>query len=121
MDPIGGISQIVQILRRKLGERATRPAVAAGPSAQRPGAAGPQKVGVEEIKRKIGARLEALPPAERNGARAMQVFIESIIAWEFGEQILADSKFGDLSKDVLDAIAADEQASAQLRRMLRQL
>ncbi len=120
MDPVNGISQIVQILRRKLADRAT-PRVAGDATSMAPDRAPAQKASAEEVRRKISARIQRLTIEERKGPRAAQIFVESIIAWEFGDEVLQDPKFADLAKEVFDTIAADAQISARLKTLLGQM
>lgn len=120
MDPINSIGQIVQILRRKLADR-TGQRVGAGSAREKPGRTPAQKPGPEEIRRRIGARIQTLSDEERQGPKAAQILVESIIAWEFGDQVLQDPKFAELSRDIVEAIAADTQTAARLKTLLGQL
>lgn len=120
MDPISGIGQIVQILRRKLGERSA-PRAGAGVASKTPGAKPARKASPEEIRRKIGARIQALAAEERQGPKAARVLVESIIAWEFGDQVMEDPEFAELSKDIVDAITGDDKSAVRLQTLLSQL
>lgn len=124
MDPINGISQIMQILRRKLGEQSTDANSKTGTSRQT-SPTGQQerseKPSAEEIQRKIGDRIKALNEDEREGTKATLVFVESVLVWEFGDKLLQDPKFAELSKQVAHTISQDRTASAQMQNLLSEL
>ena len=120
MDPINSIGQIAQILRRKLANR-TDSRNADETASRLSDKAPADKVSPEEIRRKISARIQSLDIEERQGPKAALIFIESIIVWEFGEELLEDPKFSELSKSVLDSFSADTNASAKLNALLTQL
>jgi hypothetical protein len=52
----------------------------------------------------IVERIRALPEEERTSPKAARIFVETVIAWEFGEQLLQDPQFTDLSKEVVNAL-----------------
>ncbi|TQV73392.1 hypothetical protein FKG94_16950 [Exilibacterium tricleocarpae] len=122
MDPVNGLSQIVQILRQKLAERssATRRLRDGAPAGTDTGPKPAAKSSLADIKRKIGERIRALPDEEREEARAVQVFVEAVMVWEFGDQLLQDPQFSALSKEVAQSMADHPQISQPLRLLIRE-
>ncbi len=118
MDPVNGVGQIVQILRKKLGDRkVAQPSSDA--SSEKTSSA--RKASAEDIRRKIGTRIRTLDPDEHQGRKAAQIFVESIIAWEFGDEVLQDPKFAELATEVTDSVLHNEKAATQLKTLLGQL
>ena len=111
MDPVGGLSEIMRLLQRQLAEKKQQSerleptGGQTGTPARRATTA--SKVSPEEIQRRIGERIRMLEPEERQGPRAAQVFVESVLAWEFGDEVLDDPDFVELTRQVRTAMTDD--------------
>ncbi len=111
MDPISGLSEIMRLLQRQLAEKKQQSegleptdGQASTPAKRATTAA---KASPEEIQRRIGERIRMLDPEERQGPRAAQVFVESVLVWEFGEELLDDPDFAELTRQVRAAMTDD--------------
>ena len=120
MDPVNGVGQIVQILRRKLGERRVDRS-STDSSSKSAGTNRTRKAPAEEIRRRIGTRIGELDEDDRTGPKAAQIFVESVIAWEFGDDVLQDPEFGELAREVAETITGNDQSSARLKSLLGDL
>lgn len=121
MDPIKGMNQIAQILRQKLAERNASHIKSSSGSDASPSRSAPArapKATVDDIKRKIGERIGALPDKERRSPRAAQIFVEIVITWEFGEQILQDPQFTDLANEVVNAMVENPVVWEKMQTLL---
>jgi len=124
MDPVNGLNQIVQILRQKLSEgSSSHSKKSIGTSSGTSGIAlrTDAKLSVEEIKHKIGDRIKSLSDEEMQGTKGAQIFVELIITWEFGDRLLQDSQFTQLSKDVVNTITENPTAWKHLQTLLHEL
>lgn len=122
MDPVNGLNQIMQVLRRRLGSKATQESKNLSKSSQpATGTHSTAKPGSDEILRRIGERIQALNPDEKRGAKAMQIFIESVLVWEFGEELLQDPRFTEIAREVQHTISENELARQKLTALLDQL
>ena len=120
MDPVSGLNQLMQVLRQKLSERP--PAIAKKQTASANTTADAStKVSVDAIKRKIGARIKTLPDGEAASTQAAQIFVEAVMTWEFGDQLLQDPQFSQLAKDVVKAMAENPKVWRQLQTSLNEL
>lgn len=117
MDPVNGL---VQILRQKLSERpnTVESKNTSKPSATNTTSSTEAKLSIGEVKRKIGERVKALSDDEHQPTHAAQIFVESIITWEFGDQLLQDPKFGELSKDVVNTLSQHPTVWKHMQSML---
>jgi hypothetical protein len=123
MDPVNSLSDIVRLLRQRLASRATGTAEA---PAARPGTAAAQgrvrpRPSADEIKLRIGERLSALPSPERCGSRGARIFVETVITWEFGSQILRDPEFSDVASDVVATLRNDPPTWNRFQSLLGEL
>lgn len=124
MDPVNGISQLMTLLKRQLAERSERNTRSSlqNPSPTRSALQrSTTKIGADEIQRRIGQRLRNLEPADRLGTRGTQVFIESVLAWEFGDEVLTDPGLGELVASVRETINEDPALQRSLQRLLETL
>ncbi|MCP4469626.1 MAG: hypothetical protein GY815_02880 [Gammaproteobacteria bacterium] len=90
-------------------------------SATGSGYAKPIKASAAEIRQLIKNRIAALEPVERESQKAALIFVESILAWEFGDAVLEDPKFSGLSKEVQLSITESEEHWPSFQKMLRSL
>lgn len=77
---------------------------------------------IEALRNRIGRELGSLnlkEAADRHRARV--VFIESVLSWEFGDQLLNDQRLGALVRDIEESVESHPQAAAALDNMLMQL
>ena len=59
-----------------------------------------------------------LEPEERHGPRAAQVFVESVLAWEFGDEVLDDPDFVELTRQVRAAMTDDPMLWRKVQSVL---
>jgi outer membrane protein OmpA-like peptidoglycan-associated protein len=101
-DPVGPLNRAFEVLRRQIAEHAHQlesgsRAQSAGTTngAARSGTAGKPDIG--ELKQRIAERLQAIDPKNPNAERRRKrIFLESTLAWEFGEEVLRDPSFQEL-------------------------
>ncbi|WP_157572466.1 hypothetical protein [Nevskia soli] len=109
MTKIDPTADLISVLRTQLSSRTGAKKVDSdktGKSEQ--GAHPPHVVSTQEIKRRIGRQIQQLnlrSETERRYAR--RIFLESIIAWDFGDQILNDRRFDFIVKDVEESLSLD--------------
>jgi hypothetical protein len=123
MDPINELNQIARILRQKLSERSSplsskgagsSTAVSSSTARTCP------KASAEEIKRKIGERIKALSGEDKGGRRAAQIFVEVILLWEFGDHLIQDPQFTELSREVVNTMAENPKIWHKLHALLKE-
>ena len=120
-DPVGPINRSFEVLRRQIAEharqlesgaRASASGTATGPA--RADASGKPAIG--ELRQRIAERLQAIDPKSPNaGRRRKRIFLESTLAWEFGEEVLRDPSFQEL----LDRLEMSLSDSQELERQFR--
>jgi len=122
MDPIKAIGQLSQILHKKISESSPKldQSQKKGSSSSGSPLSG-ESMSMEELKNKIAKRIKALSADERNTKKGAQVFVEAILIREFGDQILQDPSFTELSKNVVDSMAENESLWNKMQAMLQEL
>jgi hypothetical protein len=122
MDPINRLDQVLQVIGRQMSERASRldggirtqSHTAAAPSARRPTLA--------MLRIKVQCRLKALDPDDPGHShKARRVFLESVLAWQFGNELLLDRGFEEIVAGVEEALRANPQIDHRLIQLLRDL
>lgn len=117
MDPITGLNQIMAMLRRQVSQQSQTSKRSETPAAH----AQTAKPSAEEILRRINERIRQLDPDQRQGNKAAQILIQSILVWEFGESLLQDPKLEALSRRVSETMERDQQAWDSVQALLRNL
>jgi type II secretory pathway component PulM len=121
-DPIQGFNAIVQALRQRLAGRRekieTRAADAPAPATP---ARTEQKASIDDLRIQIAKRLAGLSPEERRSRRGRQVFLESVLVWEFGDEITTDPAFGRLTAEIQQAIEDEAAISTRFGDLLESL
>jgi hypothetical protein len=66
----------------------------------------------QEIKKRIGRQIKKLNlQSETERRYARRIFLESILAWDFGDQVLNDRRFDFIIKDVEESLSMDSNVS----------
>ena len=122
MDPVHRLDQILQIIGRQMSERASR--LEAGAKAvpattpQRPA----RRPSLAALQEKVRERLQAIDPDDpRRADKARRVFLESVLSWQFGNDLLLDRGFEEIVSGVQEALRAHPRIDARLARLLREL
>lgn len=123
MDPLGGVSPVMEILRRQMTEnleKLRRSGGADAPSRPMPPLGGlPLKPGLRQtLARRVGS-LGARDPQFQEKATAL--LVESILTAEFGESLVNDGGFRLMIRDVARAMSAEPAVAADLAQLFREL
>jgi hypothetical protein len=120
MDKIDRFGQLMGALRR-LGIASSRGRSRASASAEVVAPRG-SRISIDALQNQIRERLRALPPEEsERDSRAAGIFVESVLLWELGDAMLADSEFSGLVQHVKEQLESDSALSRQLRSLLEDL
>ena len=68
-----------------------------------------------------GPGIPRRAPEDRRSKRGQQVFLESVLVWDFGDQITTDPAFGSLTARIQQAIEQEPVMSAQFGDLLESL
>lgn len=123
-DSIDGLSRIMQALQQRLEAQKpqTRQAgTSASGGASRSSAGTHTRASLDQVRKQMGSRIRALEPQDRGGQAGVRIFVESILTWEFGEQMLNDPQFDELSREVQSQLSADPVIGGRLKRLLEHL
>lgn len=121
MDPVSGINRIIQTLGKRLSERETTSKT----TGQTRTTYSNRKVGRSkteskaEVQRQIANALTRISPEDER--KSATVFVESVLAWKLGDEVLNDPDFSDISKAVIETLAQDPQEWQVLQEYLRSL
>jgi hypothetical protein len=122
MTEIDRLSGMMEVLRRQIAESARRLDGKSGKPARASTSAASGKTALPEVKRQIRERIKALPKDDPERLKkAQRLFIESILAWEFGDALLMDSRFQDMLDRVQQGLAALPDAEKQFGALLSNL
>ena len=101
MDPINPLDGLAEILRQRMASEAakgkrpgkTENTTRAGTAARRAPA--------ESLRQRLETAVEAIDPDDpRRTKKALRLFVENVLAWQFGESLLNDPGFAELADEV---------------------
>lgn len=123
LDSVNRLSQMMEVLRRQMAESARR--METGESrtskAGQPGSAS-AKSGIQELRARLHERLSALDPTDpRRSRKAKRLFLESVLAWEFGNELPLDRRFDDMLEDIQHTISASPELDARFDQLLNEI
>ncbi len=125
MDPVNQLSQIMQTLRQRMSAQTQKTDRAHGQQTDRGSRTRKQSAGgkasLEQVRNRIRERVRQLAPDQRDGKQAAQIFVESILVWEFGEELLQDPRFEDLSREVQEIMTGDPETWKRFKGLLSSL
>ncbi len=122
MDPIHRLDQILLVIGRQMSERASRLEAGAksSPAATPPRTA--KRPPLAALKEKVRERLKAIAADDpRRADEARRVFLESVLSWQFGDELLLDRGFEEIVSGVQEALRAHPRLDGQLARLLSDL
>lgn len=124
MDPINGLNNIMEILRRQIADNAQRldrsgKAGRSSISRNEPKAGKPSP---HELRALIHDRIKGLDPREPHYRhKAKRLFLESVMAWEFGSNIVRDQEFSELIADIQETLETTPEIERQFDGLIDQL
>jgi hypothetical protein len=118
---ISRLNAVMETLRRQLSETERR----SGPEKSRTStsnsrvpASNPQR-SLAQLKQRVRDRLKNIDPSDpQRKNRSRRIFIESVLAWEFGEQLLSDRKLDEFVEQIQTAMSNQPDIDQQLSELL---
>lgn len=122
MDPINRLNSIMATLQRQIAETGRHADPTYKPVTGRHPAVHATASGLQELRKKLQQRLSGINPDDTQKARKSQrLFLESVLAWEFGEGLLQDSRFDELIDNIQLALNSNPTVESQMRELLKNL
>lgn len=123
MDPVGGASPVMEVLRRQMSENLEKlrgaGTTAAGARAQ------PQVAGravTESLRQTLGRRVRAVDARDPQfQEKATALFVESILVSEFGDGLVNDAGFRLMIRDVARTMRTDPATAKELATLFAEL
>ena len=120
MSRIDRLGDLVSVLRR--GRIAA--SLAGGTSTRAASASGggePERT-LDSLRATVSSRLRAIEGSEQERRRGRaRIFVESVLVWEFGEDLLGDPEFDAIVGRVEKDLLADDQLADRLAHLLDEL
>lgn len=125
MERIDALTQIMQVLKRKLSDpqtentRATKkPSL---PETTNSESVSISNASVQQLETRIAERVKSINRSDSQWySKAGRVFVDSVLAWEFGDQLVQDARFSEMSQKVLQVLNGDQSIQNKLHQLLDQ-
>ena len=122
MDSVNRLDQILQVIGRQMSERVSRLETGAKAATSAPTARAARRPSLAALKSKVQERLRALDPDDgRRSGQARRIFLESVLVWQFGDDLLLDRGFAEIVSGVQEALQAHPEIDARFMQLLRDL
>lgn len=122
MDSVNRLDQILQVIGRQMSERVSRLDTGAKTSTSAPTARAARRPSLAALKSKVQERLRALDPKDaRRSDKARRIFLESVLVWQFGDDLLLDRGFAEIVSGVQEALQAHPEMDARFVQLLQDL
>jgi len=122
MSRIDGLSQVMEVLRRQMAENAKK--LEKGRTTPSTISTDPNKVNkisAQDLQQRIRERLRPLGSTTGYNQKAARIFLESVLTWEFGEDLVHDPRFTDLLNEINQTMETDAELKMRLQTLIQQL
>lgn len=121
MSSVGGVQQIVAIIRQQIARVERSEPRVPGRHPSSPSAAGPQGARPDFLQL-LGQRVRAIARDDPDrGRKTFRVFLESVLLAELGEELMNDPQFYRLVDDVQREMEGDEHLAASIEAAIAHL
>jgi len=123
MEPVDHISKAMEILRRQMTENLERLKSAGKLPSQSAAKLASKSSGTSSsVRETIARKIRAIDPLTADfDNRAGNLFIESVLAAEFGHSLLNDPAFRDVVREVQQSMLSQESVRRELQSLVRGL
>jgi hypothetical protein len=120
MSSINPLDGLAEILRRRIASEAVAKGRKLGGAKEAGGAVNAQRASPEALKQRLAEGIEgiALDDPERK-KKALRVFVEGVLAWQFGDALLNDRRFAELVSEVQATLEMEPGFVEQLLATLK--
>lgn len=125
MAQIEGLGYMLEVLRRRMSSTAHRPqsSSSSGRTSNTEAPAPPQpRASVDALREKVRERIGGLDPREgEHREKAIRIFLESIILWEFGDELAPTHEFSEIITNIRSEMNAHPTLRSHLNSLVDEL
>lgn len=124
MDPINPLNSLTELLRKRIAAEASgkRSGLTSSKAKETGKGAQVQRASVEALREQLTRSIQAIDADDpAKSSKTMRVFVESVLAWQFGAAVLPDPRFADLVADVQATLESDPGVSEALSRLVAEM
>lgn len=122
MDPINRLNRLLETLRQQIAESARRSDTSRTQTSPSQSGNGAVKLALPELRRRIQDRIQGVEPTTPEGQRqAKRLFLESVLVWEFGDNLLLDKQYQHMLDNIQATIESDPDTDKQFTALVTDL
>lgn len=117
MDPINPLNGIAELIRQRINAETATKRLGKSSHQAKTGEAerGRQRASVAELRGELSCALEAIDPDKpASRQKAIRIFVETVLVWQFGSGILNDPAFSELVGEVQATLDKDPSIARTL-------
>lgn len=122
MDKINGLNQIVEILQSRLSKsnKKEKSSTTKSPKTKAETRSS-EKHTIEDLEIKISSKFKSLNKNSQDYKRtAVNIFIDEVLVWEFGNNIIADPEFSKLKEKIYNSFLENRTLDENFEKILSQ-
>lgn len=120
MDPVNPLNGLAELLRKRIAsETSVREGRSAGrrQNTEKSGEGG--RLDVATLRTRLTDAIRAIDPDDQSrNKKLLRTFVEGVLAWQFGNELLNDPRFNDLVEDVQRALESDPSVIKLLEEVI---
>lgn len=117
MDPIDGVSSLARLLR---GRVATEKRSAKVDTRRQPDRV-PERTSLQELEKELKVRLKQIEAAASDSEIKSKVVLESVLVWEFGDEVRNEPKFNLLVAKLHQHVNGNEKMKQAFSHFIMKL
>lgn len=123
MDPLSPLDGVAELIRRKVAAESLNKGQfqtlgKAGQSQARTAQSG--KPNTDAIKHKVVTQIKGISKDDpKRSHKAVTLFVENILAWQFGDELLNDPGFSGLVENVVEVLEKEPAIVQQLMALTK--
>ena len=120
MDRISGLNKIVESLRLQISKKQS--SRISSVKRKTPGIGKverkPRRISSEQLQKRIIDRIKVLDKNDESFQfQATSIIIESVLIWEFGDNLSSNPKFYEMVSDINNSMLSDKPTSLKLNKL----
>ena len=123
MERINSLTQIMQLLQRQFSSKDASKTGTIKKTASSNNVTNDKsaisKTTIKQLESRIVDRIKLINPDDKQWHnKAGRVLVDSVLVWEFGEQIVQDSRFTEMSQKILQTLSSHQKTEIKLHSLL---
>lgn len=121
LDRINGLNYVMKSLTKRFTDNISRSNSTKNDKTTSTNSRAPAECSIEQLESRIADRIGSLDGDDEHfSQKAVQIFVESVVLWEFGDQLLTDPRFPEMARQVSKSLREHDSLQTKIDTLLSQ-